>query len=61
MFFHVRIMNIVFTQYVQGTVKQVLSCGDHEGRFVALTVSSQFLAAGTDHGLIRIWDLSRRY
>jgi intraflagellar transport protein 140 len=44
----------------QGTVKQVLSCGEHEGRFIALTVSGHFLAAGTDRGLVRMWDLSRR-
>ena len=46
---------------LQGTVKQVLSCGEHEGRFIALTVSGHFLAAGTDRGLVKIWDLSRRY
>ena len=45
---------------IQGTVKQVLSCGEHEGHFVALTVSGQLLAAATDLGFVKIWDLSRR-
>ena len=39
----------------------MLSCGDQEGIFVALTVSAQFLVAGTDCGFVKIWDLSRRY
>lgn len=47
--------------FVQGTVKQVLSCGDHEGSIIALTVSCQFLAAGTECGFVKMWDLSRRY
>ena len=42
-------------------MKQVLSCGDGEGSFVALNVSGQFLAAGTDRGFVKIWDLSRRW
>lgn len=51
----------MYTYVFQGTVKQVLSCGDHEGHFTALNVSGHFLVAGTDRGLVKIWDLSRRY
>ena len=42
-------------------MKQVLSCGNHEGNVTVLTISGQFLAAGTDLGHIKMWDLSRRY
>lgn len=39
----------------------MLSCGDQEGTFVALSVSGHFLVAGTDCGFVKMWDLSRRY
>ena len=45
----------------QGTVKQRLPCGEQEGRPTTLTISGLFLAAGTDHGFVKLWDLSRRY
>ncbi len=51
---------LLCTGYLQGTVKQLLACGDHEGSPTVLAISGPFLVAGTDAGWVKVWDLSRR-
>lgn len=51
---HVEICN------VQGVVKNTISFTEAEGRPALLALQNKFLAVGTDQGLLRVFDLSRR-
>lgn len=51
---HVEICN------VQGVVKNAISFTEAEGRPALLSLQNKFLAVGTDQGLLRVFDLSRR-
>ncbi|RLN71140.1 hypothetical protein BBJ28_00000203 [Nothophytophthora sp. Chile5] len=51
---HVEICNI------QGVVKNSISFTEAEGRPMVLSLQNKFLAVGTDYGLLRVFDLSRR-
>ena len=45
---------------MKGTVKQILSFSEQEGSPVALSLSGNFLAAGSTGGCVKLWDLTRR-
>nr|CCA15523.1 intraflagellar transport protein 140 putative [Albugo laibachii Nc14] len=51
---HVEICNL------QGVVKNTISFTEAEGKPQLLSVKNKFLAVGTDHCFIRVFDLSRR-
>ncbi|RLN68428.1 hypothetical protein BBP00_00001031 [Phytophthora kernoviae] len=51
---HVEICN------TQGVVKNSISFTEAEGRPTMLSLQSKFLAVGTDRGLLRVFDVSRR-
>ena len=44
----------------QGTVKQVLSFIGEDGRPLVMDLSGHFIAAVSDTGVVKIWDVSRR-
>ncbi|KAK1948293.1 Intraflagellar transport protein 140 [Phytophthora citrophthora] len=51
---HVEICNLA------GVVKNTISFTEAEGRPAMLSLQSKFLAVGTDRGLLRVFDVSRR-
>ena len=44
----------------QGTVKQLMTFAEPEGRPVSLDVCGSYLVVATDLGILRVYDLSRR-
>lgn len=44
----------------QGTVKQLLGFTENEGEPKCLDVTNNFLVVGTDSGVVKLYDLSRR-
>lgn len=44
----------------QGTVKQTINFSEPEGQPVSIDVCGNYLVIGTNIGLVRVYDLSRR-
>lgn len=53
--------NNVQVRSLQGTVKQTLNFSESEGQPIGLDVCGNFLVASTINGIVKLWDLSRRY
>ncbi|XP_052768007.1 intraflagellar transport protein 140 homolog [Mya arenaria] len=53
-------MHKVQVRTFQGTVKQVINFSDVEGQPVCLDVCGSYLLIGTDIGVLKVFDLSRR-
>lgn len=53
--------NNVQVRSLQGTVKQTLNFTESEGQPIGLDVCGNFLVTSTINGIIKLWDLSRRY
>ena len=45
---------------LKGTVKQVLSFIGDDGRPLAMDRASHYLAAASDTGVVKVWDIGRR-
>ena len=45
----------------QGTVKQVINFSEAEGQPACLDVCGNYLLIGTETGVLKVYDLSRRY
>lgn len=45
----------------QGTVKQVIQFTENEGDPFLATVNGAFIAVGTTQGVVKVFDLSRRF
>jgi intraflagellar transport protein 140 len=52
--------NHIQARTLQGTVKQVLSFIGEDGRPLVMDLSGHFIAAVSDTGVVKIWDVSRR-
>lgn len=46
---------------LQGTVKQTLNFTESEGEPIGLDVCGNFLVTASLQGIVKLWDLSRRY
>ena len=53
-------INSVCVRLYQGTPKQSLVFTEQEGSVESMTVSGQYLVAGTSAGVVKVWDISRR-
>lgn len=53
--------NNVQVRSLQGTVKQTLNFTESEGQPIGLDACGNFLVVSTINGVIKLWDLSRRY
>lgn len=50
----------LFLSLIQGTVKQLINFSEVEGQPVCLDVCGNYLLIGTDLGILKVFDLSRR-
>ena len=56
------LFNFLLTHILlKGTIKQVIQLTDIEGDPFLATINGTFMALGTTQGIIKVFDLSRRY
>ena len=53
-------MPLLPLNHVQGAVKQVIPCEEHEGVPVCMSVMKTHLVCGTSRGCVKLWDITAR-